>query len=175
MVIMIIGGSGSGKSEFAENMAFNLSKQKLIYLATMIPYDREGYERVEKHRKMRFNKGFETIEIYTDLKNLTLTPKSTVLLECMSNLLANEMFEKNGAGDKAVEEIIMGIDNLIKCAKNTVIVSNDIFGDGMSYDGKTREYISNLGLINRHISLKADIIYEFVCGIPVAVKGKYIC
>lgn len=175
MVALIIGGSGSGKSEFAENMALNLSKQNLIYLATMIPYGREGIERVERHRKMRRNKGFKTIEKYTDLKKLTLKQESTVLLECMSNLLANEMFENDGAGDKAVEEIKIGIDSLIDCTRNTVIVSNDIFGDGMNYDERTREYINNLGLINRYISLKADMIHEIVCGIPIAIKEKYIC
>ena len=68
MVALIIGGSGSGKSEFAENMALNLSKQNLIYLATMIPYGREGTERVEKHKKMRRNKGFKTIEKYNRFK-----------------------------------------------------------------------------------------------------------
>ena len=170
MVALIIGGSGSGKSEFAENMALNLSKQNLIYLATMIPYGREGTERVEKHKKMRRNKGFKTIEKYTGLKKLTLKQENTVILECMSNLLANEMFENDGAGDKAVEEIIIGIDSLINCTENTVIVSNDI-----NYAGKTREYINNLGLINRYISLKADMIYEIVCGIPIAIKENYIC
>ena len=175
MLALIIGGNGSGKSEFAENMALNLSKQNLIYLATMIPYGREGTERVEKHKKMRRDKGFKTIEKYTGLKKLTLKQESTVLLECMSNLLANEMFENDGAGDKSVEEIIIGIDNLINCTENTVIVSNDIFGDGINYDGKTREYINNLGLINRYISLKADMIYEIVCGIPIVIKENYIC
>ena len=74
-----------------------------------------------------------------------------------------------------MEEIIIGIDSLINCTENTVIVSNDIFGDGINYAGKTREYINNLGLINRYISLKADMIYEIVCGIPIAIKENYIC
>ena len=111
----------------------------------------------------------------TGLKKLTTEAGNTVILECMSNLLANEMFENDGAGDKAVGGNNNRYRQPYKLYGNTVIVSNDIFGDGINYAGKTREYINNLGLINRYISLKADMIYEIVCGIPIAIKENYIC
>ncbi|MDD5945658.1 MAG: bifunctional adenosylcobinamide kinase/adenosylcobinamide-phosphate guanylyltransferase, partial [Clostridia bacterium] len=91
MVVMITGGSGSGKSELAENIAAALSKGRLIYIAAMIPRGDEGRKRVERHRKMRADKGFETVERYTALAKYDFDAESTVLLECMSNLLANEM------------------------------------------------------------------------------------
>ena len=50
--------------------------------------------RILRHRQMRAGKGFETVERYTDLKGLKLDPDSVVLLECMSNLTANEMFQE---------------------------------------------------------------------------------
>ena len=207
MLHVVTGGSGSGKSEYAEKLIAESALHRRIYVATMMVWDDEGRKRVRRHREMRSGKGFITIEHYTGLSSLELSTcdkqstgatlsigekmalaaavrekalpqdgeNTSVLLECMSNLLANEMFENDGAGDKAVEEIIIGIDSLINCTENTVIVSNDIFGDGINYAGKTREYINNLGLINRYISLKADMIYEIVCGIPIAIKENYIC
>ena len=48
MLTLIIGGSGSGKSSFGEELA-QKSNSKLYYLATMIPYGDEGKRRVERH------------------------------------------------------------------------------------------------------------------------------
>ena len=97
MLVVIIGGSGSGKSEFAENMAVKLRKNRLIYAAAMMPFGSEGEARIRRHRKARKDKGFITVEKYTCLKSLEVQEGDTVLLECMSNLLANEMFDKEGA------------------------------------------------------------------------------
>jgi adenosyl cobinamide kinase/adenosyl cobinamide phosphate guanylyltransferase len=92
MVIVVIGGSGSGKSEFAENLAVKLNQDHLIYIATMQPFGEEGRKRIVRHQMLRQDKNFHTIECYTDLDILSITKESTVLLECMSNLVANEMF-----------------------------------------------------------------------------------
>ena len=46
---------------------------------------------------MRADKQFETLERYTDLCGLEVPEDSILLLECMSNLAANEMFDESGA------------------------------------------------------------------------------
>ena len=175
MIALVIGGSGSGKSEFAENLAMKSAENELIYIATMIPYGEEGAKRVARHRELRADKGFKTIEKYLDISEINLQVSQTVLLECMSNLLANEMFEVNGSGKNSVINIEKGIDHLINSAKNVIFVSNNIFDDGIDYDESMTEYIKNLGLINRYISSKADSVYEIVCGIPVILKEKAKC
>ena len=48
-------------------------------------------------------KGFETIERYTDLSGLELPKEGVALLECLSNLTANEMFEPEGAKERTVQ------------------------------------------------------------------------
>ncbi len=174
MVVMIIGSSGSGKSEFAENTAVSLKKGRLIYIAAMMPFGDEGKERIARHRRMRDGKGFETVEKYTGLKDIEGVDGCTVLLECMSNLLANEMFDETGAQERAVDEITEGVDRLIRLAENTVIVTNDIFSDGVTYEERTERYIENLGRLNRHIASAADTVYEVVCGIPIKLKGEGI-
>ncbi|MDD6075101.1 MAG: bifunctional adenosylcobinamide kinase/adenosylcobinamide-phosphate guanylyltransferase, partial [Clostridium sp.] len=42
MFSLITGGSGSGKSEYAENLARETGGTRLIYLATMRVWDEEG-------------------------------------------------------------------------------------------------------------------------------------
>ena len=68
MFILITGGSGSGKSEFAEAQILRLSREKRIYLATMKCFDEESKKRIARHRKMRAEKQFETVEWYLNLK-----------------------------------------------------------------------------------------------------------
>ena len=109
MLTLVTGGSGSGKSAFAEDRVLSFGEGKRIYIATMHPFDEESHKRIERHRKMRAGKGFETVECYTGLKNAVLpgeSGKCVVLLECMSNLVANEMFEEQGAHEQTVQEII---------------------------------------------------------------------
>ena len=69
MMTLVTGGSGSGKSEYAERLAVAGGTPR-IYVATMIPWDDEGWRRIEKHRAMRAGKGFETVECYTGLERL---------------------------------------------------------------------------------------------------------
>ena len=95
-----------------------------------------------------------------------------VLLECLSNLTANEMFEKDGAGaDRAAEEILAGIDRLREQSGHLIVVTNEIFSDGVRYDEETTEYLRLLGRINQRIAAIADQVTEVVYGIPVPVKA----
>ena len=62
MLHLITGGSGSGKSEYAERQVQESGAGKRIYIATMIPYGEDGRQRVERHRRLRSEKNFETVE-----------------------------------------------------------------------------------------------------------------
>ena len=42
MMILVTGGSGSGKSAFAEDCVLALGEKKRIYIATMFPFDEES-------------------------------------------------------------------------------------------------------------------------------------
>ena len=41
MLMMVTGGSGSGKSEFAESLVTGLADGPNLYIATMFPFDEE--------------------------------------------------------------------------------------------------------------------------------------
>lgn len=171
MIVLVTGGSGSGKSAFAEDKVLSFGEARRIYIATMYPFDMESKKRISRHRNMRAGKGFETVECYTNLKELLLPKDSVVLLECMSNLAANEMFQKDGAKESTVEEILEGVREIAGYVCHLVIVTNEIFSEAALYEGETETYRKYLGEINRRIGEMADQVYEVVYGIPLCVKG----
>ena len=171
---VVTGGSGSGKSAFAEDKIVSFGPAKRIYIATMHPYDEESHKRVARHQKMRAGKGFETVECYTGLKNLDFPENAVVLLECMSNLVANEMFQEDGAHENTVEVVIEGVRHLREQAGNLVIVTNEIFSEAASYQGETELYQEYLGKINQFLGTLADQVVEVVYGIPVYHKNKLL-
>lgn len=173
MFVLITGGSGSGKSEYAENRAVELAngEKGLFYIATMYPFDRESRARIARHRTQREGKHFVTIERYTGLKELTLPSGGVALLECMSNLTANEMYQPEGAGEEAVEEIWQGIESLQRQCAHLLVVTNEIFSDGADYDEETRRCQRCLGEINCRMAGKAREVVEVVYGIALHHKG----
>ncbi len=180
MIYLVYGGSGSGKSEFAEALAVDLAGAdgRKIYLATMQADGGEAQNRIERHKKLRAGKGFETIEQSRNIEEAVEGEENTViLLECMSNLLANEMFcpeAKAAPGEKSAfpvaEKILWGIKRLSSACKSLIIVSNNIFDDGIDYDLMTKKYMAELSFINCQLAKQADKLYEVVCGIPLEVK-----
>ncbi len=159
---LIIGGSGSGKSEYAESLL--MGQDNLFYLATMRPYGKEGKRRIIRHKKMREGKGFTTIEQFLDIAQADIKPGSNVLLECLGNLVANEIYE--GERD-AKERIVQGVLELCEKCNNIVIVTNDVFCDGIFYDEETNQYLECLGYVNKKIAAKLGGVTEVVCGIGV--------
>ena len=173
MTTLITGGSKCGKSSLAENILDSFQGRK-IYIAAMQPFGADAYEAIERHRKMRAGKGFETIEKYTDIHELMLSRECAVLLECMGNLCANEMFSGDLVSDPP-DKIVNGIMKLSYSVSELVIVTNQVGSDGIVYAEETMEYIRILGEINRRTAEIADNVIECVYGIPVLLKGEIPC
>ena len=177
---------------------------RLLYIATMYPYkwntteiDPETMQRIERHRAMRADKGFDTVECYRHVEHIVAKRQDVLLLECMSNLLANEMYlepdsddgglaetmsevEKTGVGmsetlSPVSKKIVQALVNLSTRVQDVVIVTNDVFSDGgsLTYDESTREYVKNLAEINCALAREAATVTEVVCGIPVIVKKNH--
>ena len=205
MLHIVYGGSASGKSSYAESFAMSLQGEgRLLYIATMYPYkwntteiDPETMQRIERHRAMRADKGFDTVECYRHVEHIVAKRQDVLLLECMSNLLANEMYleqdsddvglaetmsevEKAGVGmsetlSPVSNKIVQALVNLSTRVQDVVIVTNDVFSDGgsLTYDESTREYVKNLAEINCALARVAETVTEVVCGIPVIVKKNH--
>jgi Adenosyl cobinamide kinase/adenosyl cobinamide phosphate guanylyltransferase len=171
MMILLTGGSGCGKSAYAERILKSAPMPR-YYLAAMRPMGPEGEAKVERHRSLREGKGFKTIERYTDYAALELPERGAVLLEGVMNLTANEMFDEQGNMRDPFDAVISGIDALSAQCDMLVIVTGDVGSEGNRYDPSTYAYVSALGQINAAIALRADTVIEMVAGIPLAVKGE---
>lgn len=185
MFLLVIGGSGSGKSAYAEECACAVSeKGRLYYLAAMQACDEESVRRIERHRRLRSGKGFWTIEqpvgIEKALAQMTEDHtdgiegkrRATALLECVSNLTANEMFAKEGIRtcEETTERVVRGVMELGEQLENLIVVTNNVAEDGVPYDETTRAYLEALGAINENLAGMADRVVEVVSGIPVVLK-----
>jgi len=169
MLIYVSGGSGSGKSAFAESLIEASGPGHRAYIATMEPWGEESRQRIGRHRQMRAGKGFTTWECPRDLEALSLPEGCAALLEDVTNLFANEWF--GGFREEAASRVMAGIERLQEQASLVVLVGNDIFSDGMDYDPETLAYLRTLAALNCRLAERADRVYEVVCGIPILHKG----
>lgn len=172
MLTVIIGGSSSGKSAYAEDYAVSIANDtKKYYLATMQVYGEEGKKKVERHRTLRAGKGFVTLEYPRDIENIDIDG-GVVLLECMSNLAANEMFRDDIQVDAngVAEKIVSAIKYLKSRVEHLIIVTNNVFEDGITYDASTMQYLQALSMVNMRLAQMADEVVEVIVGIPVKIK-----
>ena len=94
-LIMISGANGSGKSRYAERIVARTAGER-YYIATMRPCSEENLQRIEKHREQRKDLQFTTLECPYQVGAAAVERDGVVLLEDVSNLLANAMFERGG-------------------------------------------------------------------------------
>lgn len=169
MLTLVVGAAASGKSEYAEKLILNSDIIPRYYIATMEIWEEESARRVEKHRGMRKRKCFETVECPRDLAKLHLPKRGNILLECLGNLAANELYAENGTN--VYDKILNGLEHLCCQGERLVIVSNDVFTGGKEYAGDTERYLRLLGALHCAIAERADNVCEVTGGLPVYYKG----
>jgi len=182
-MILITGGSASGKSEYAERRAVQLPGPR-VYLAAMEVYGEEGEARVRKHRAMREGKGFRTVEQTRDLAQVfargAVTEEDLVLLEDLSNLAANEMFLPDGRvrGEQETEELLVReVLSLSARCRELIVVGNLLGGDGAffgnppSEDDFSLRYLRAFSRAQNRIAAEASEVWIVRSGCPVILKG----
>ena len=193
MMELVTGGSGSGKSAYAEEALCGPASfpdrgqgketgtqqdGQRYYIATMPSWDKETEKKIAKHRAMRAGKGFCTLEWYTDFEERLERADcpgmegADILVECLSNLTANEMYMEGGAGKNTADAVIRGILCLRDRCRNLVVVTNDVFSESAEDSPEMRIYKETLGRINCALAEAADRVTEVVCGIPCTVKPE---
>ena len=177
MTALIVGGSKSGKSSLAQQLAVELAGDgKLYYLATMLPRDGEDLTRIARHLEDRAGMGFETVEQGKNLPAcLSRADKNgTFLLDSVTALLTNEFFppERDYAPDyDAGQRVGDDILSLAGQVKHLVVVADDLFRDAERYDGITERYRKTLADILCRVAEQADTVVEMTMGNPVVHKG----
>ena len=163
MLELVTGGSGSGKSAYAEEHICRIhpdTEQKSRQETSSFLYCRhdpageETLRKIERHRKMRETRGFQTLEWYTDIagkiREKSLPENACVLLECLSNLTANEIYEPEGAGENAADAVTEGVRMLKDSCAAVVVVTNEVFSEVSSESGgKTDEMTEYKRILER--------------------------
>lgn len=181
MLIFISGGVRSGKSSFAEKVAFDIAGDNapLHYIATSEPYDDEMIARIKKHQIDRAKglKNWQTWEQSTNLDQLIprFDNKDVVLFDCLTTLLGNELFRDGCWEDeRAVDQLFSRLKDTIfaykQNTKATIIVSNEIFYEGVPRDYGSRLYMKQLGKLHQFLTAIADKAFLMECGLPRLMK-----
>ncbi len=162
-MILVVGRPDSGKSKLAEDMVLELSGgRRKIYIATMIPFGEEGKRRIEKHRRLREGKSFETVECPVDFGSIRGIEGAVCLLECVSNLVGNEMHKEGREGyspEEIADLVLEEIELLSSRASELVAVTNE-FESEDGFDEDTRKYIEITDLVNKKLLAIADRVAE---------------
>ncbi len=180
-MIVFYGKSSSGKSQMAEERALLEARRlncPLIYLATMSnDGSKAARERIAHHRQLRKGKGFVTLEEPLDLTRAYHECQgSVVLLECLSNLLANMQYALYGDTpmnqdqiSQLSERVFNDIKDLASHCSQLIVVTNDIFDVRVS-DAWCDSYMRSLGLINEKLARETGEFVEVSFGLCNRLK-----
>ena len=175
-LIVVTGGSRSGKSEFAENLAWQRSK-KTVYIATAVADDEEMKARVARHQKRR-PKEWQTVEAVCDLPTVTAQAAckyETVLIDSLTTYAASFLYARRHDELKDTENAaLQEMHSLAKAVKKngaTVIIVTDEVGSGIVPDNAvSRAFRDVLGSMNSVLAAEADQVYLSVAGLTIELK-----
>lgn len=179
-ITLVTGGSRSGKSNFGEGLFKN--EDNVLYIATSIITDDEMRERVAIHKSIR-NQKWQTFEGYNNLNNVIKeTNCKYIILECITTMITNLMFDKYTDFDNILKEDIQILEDSIskqvteiivssrEFDKELVIITNEV-GFGLVSEYKLGRIFTDIaGRINQLVGRLCDEAYLVVAGLPLKLK-----
>ena len=168
MITVITGGQRSGKSVFAESLALRRSERP-IYVATARIFDEEFRHRVDIHR-LRRKKRWISLEEPLWVGSIEVAPKSVVLVDCLTLLSTNWLFECNENTDEALDNVRRELNLLFSNDADFIVVTNEIGLGGVSPNALQRKFADLQGAVNQSVAALADEVYMVVSGIPLKIK-----
>lgn len=177
-LILVLGGARSGKSTFAQNLAQEIGKWSVVFVATAEAGDDEMRRRIEQHRRER-PEGWRTLEAQRHVGRTILESdagEQAILVDCLTLLVSNRLLEFEDAFAPEVEAAVMDeVNDLISCAariNGTVIVVSNEVGMGLVPPYPLgRVYRDLLGKANQALAAAASQVYFLVAGLPMVIKN----
>ncbi|OMP68086.1 hypothetical protein BTO28_03800 [Domibacillus epiphyticus] len=178
MLIFLSGGVRSGKSSLAEQVAIRHKhpEGRLVYVACGSRTDEEMEERIAFHQERRANSGYEwkTVEQSVDISTIHAGANDSVLIDCLTTLLAGEYFRKDKPPSEAGTRIVDGVLDLVKRTSAVIAVSNELSFEVPSTN-LTADYMKILGQIHQMIVKESNTAILVEHGIPIVKKGAVQC
>lgn len=178
-LILILGGSRSGKSTYAQKLALELGGARVLFVATAEARDDEMQARIAKHKEER-PAGWRTLEAPLDVAEAlrpTVGDARVVLLDCLTLLASNAMLAQGeNADEKAMEQALLREVNAVLDLWRAgdfdlIVVSNEVgLGVVPAYE-LGRYYRDLLGRANQMLAAQADRVYFMIAGLPLELKS----
>jgi adenosylcobinamide kinase/adenosylcobinamide-phosphate guanylyltransferase len=167
-IILITGGSRSGKSSYAEQLALSLSDAP-VYLATARIWDEEFRERVRRHQERR-GPQWTNIEEEKYLSRHDVAGR-VVVVDCLTLWCTNFFFDGQSDVDASLEALKAEFDRFTDQEATFLFVTNEIGMGGTSDNALQRRFTDLQGWMNQYVASRADEVLLMVSGIPVKIKG----
>ncbi len=179
-IILITGGSRSGKSTYAQTFAESISGIR-TYIATCPCIDEEMEKRIRKHREARQASSWQTIEETKDLAGALQRAKESkvIMVDCLTLWINNLMYEAELQGkDITEEDIAMLCRGLIEVCDDlpgtVIFVTNEVGMGIIPENPASRLYRDLAGRCNQIIAGRADAVTFLISGLPLNIKGDKI-
>lgn len=174
MTVFLSGGCKNGKSTLAERALKTMAGDgPIYYVATMIPHDEEDLARIRRHVAERQGMGFTTLEQGRNILFCLDRAEETgaFLLDSVTALLSNEMFQGGMVDLKAGERVALDLKTFAERVEHAVFVSDFIYSDAGRYDEYTEAYRRGLALCDRTLAAVCDTVAEVCSGQVILHKG----
>jgi adenosylcobinamide kinase / adenosylcobinamide-phosphate guanylyltransferase len=179
-LILVTGGSRSGKSDYALHMAEALPGPR-AFVATCPVVDEEMSERVRKHQQARSVTEWHTIEEPLHIADVLKDDASfrVFLVDCLTLWINNLMFHASRAGEPFSEQnMALQCEGLLRScssiAGTVFLVTNEIGSGIVPGNALSRRYRDLVGRCNHIIADAADRVVLVCCGLPLILKERRI-
>ena len=165
-LILVGGGSRSGKSSFALELAKERGTRR-AFVATAQAFDQEMTERIARHQAER-DEAFTTIEEPLNLAGvISNTTFDVLLIDCLTLWVSNLMMREDADIDaKGVELVRAAAAGSAVC----IFVTNEV-GCGVVPDNAMgRRFRDLAGRLNQEMAKAAQEVYFLTFGIPTRIK-----
>ena len=177
---LVLGGSRSGKSDFAERLA-GRAGEKVTYIATAPALDEEMAERVRRHREIR-PLAWSTVEEPLRVAGLirAAAPGRVFLLDCVgawvTNMLLDENFPAPSGPDGRKEEAILAeVRRLLAALEESgcrlIAVTNEVGWGLVPEYPLGRAFRDVAGRVNQLLASAAGNVYLCVAGLTIELKA----
>jgi adenosylcobinamide kinase/adenosylcobinamide-phosphate guanylyltransferase len=167
-IALVLGGTRSGKSRYAVELARQRCGQRVCYLATARQGDPELDDRIAAHRRER-PAAWPTREVATDLAAaIAAAPPDHQLLIDSLTLWVAALLEAN---EDVSELWPAAADRLGRHPPGAILVSDEV-GLGVVPDSPLgRRFRDELGWLNQQVAALADDVVLCVAGLPIQLRG----
>lgn len=174
-IILAAGGTRSGKSAYAQDLAESLPGKRAFVATCSVPSedDTEMMERVARHQEDRLGAGWLTIEEELDLTRVLegLPDIKVLLVDCLTLWISNLMHTYHDLTEDRMIAMCEEIIELCRQRQGTVIfVTNEVGSGIVPANPMARKYRDLTGRCNQEMARGADEVIFFSCGLPLYLK-----